>query len=273
MTLLDWDCTFDRCGDLSNMQGVECGSPEQYQLRPSQHPAFAWDALVMTGPDHPPWPQNGSVRCLFNGRYDGRQALPGDEGWFAFAIKIPSALNTGGTIGDVLLWELHSTSQVYNVPGCSVVPHAIWIKKPTENGGDLNQDALCYRIMAGDGEPDQNSYGWESSHPNIKLLQPIPYDVWISLTVQVRFSEDDTGRVNVTGQVSDTPTEDGFEPLYSYDGPTCQYISSLGIHDDPLYPEFGIYNNGESEVGYDTAVYHTGMRACPSYPDAVAALT
>jgi hypothetical protein len=227
----------------------------------------------MTGPAHPPWPQNGSVRCLFNGRGEGRTALPGDEGWFAFAFKIPSSLNTDGTIGDVLLWELHSTSQMYSVPGCGVVPHALWVKKPTENGGDPDQDALCYRIMAGDGSPDQNSYGWASSHPNICLLQPIPYDVWISLTVQIRFSEANDGKVNVTGQVSDTPSEQGFDPLYSYNGPTCQYISELDVHDDPLYPEFGIYNNGESEVGYDTAVYHTGMRACPSYADAVASLT
>jgi hypothetical protein len=246
--------------------------------RPPAHPGFTKSAYteIHTGDL---W-ANHSYRCLFlqvfSSGSDPRRPRNGDEGWWAMAMYIPTSPGLGST--QPLLWELHNTSQLQGSGG--IVPFALHVGLPTERivndaytaPTNTTTRGILFRCTAGEKTPT----GWAYYHPNILIpgLQPVPPNVWLNFIIRIRMREANTGLFQIWLVQSNSPTAGDFveaSPTVSKTGAfTAQFDTETNIHNDPLYPELGLYqvSNPSSQV----IVYHTGERIRLSFADAVAAL-
>ena len=242
-------------GNLSNFTGVESHDSSQTAISTSKA-RQGWGKYSCLVSDFPNSYWNGFLRCLIT-RYDSHETA-GQEYWWAGSMWFPSSPNP--IANNVLLFELHHPSTLYNLNGLSVAPHAI-----NYNAGNLE----C-RIATGNGIVGQ---GWTTWHPH-NPLAAAPHDRWVDLIVNIRFSEGNDGYVKYYVDPTGSAAFDQAKPTFQMTGiPTLPFCNSANVHNVQLYTEFGLYNNaGKNATQANTDSYYTtGWRRETSWADAVKA--
>jgi len=226
---------------------------------------------------------NSSYRCLL-GKYDSQEGPPGANGpsdlaW-AFSFRVAQEASVTARLNYSQIWELHHRSNMYNVPGLSLAPHAI----------ELIDGDVFYRVVAGSGNWNGTTWtGWNTYRRNELLLANFQMDLWYDVVVRIKCSEGSDGICQVWIRTAGSAFSS--TPQFAHTGPTLPFIPG-GL--DPaiptkidtsqpvgaeqltgLYLQAGLYNGSTNwqsgETTQQQIVYFDEMRRFPTSAAAMAA--